>query len=60
MKLNELFGITESAAASEIEAAVKELGDKTNKYRALKTLSALKELQRTQEKLIDKLKNDAA
>lgn len=57
MKVRELL---ETNHASEIEAAIKELSDKTNKYRQLKTLAALKELQKTQSKIIDKLESNAA
>lgn len=57
MKLKELL---ETQEASDVEAAVKELSDKTNKYRQFKTLAALKELQKTQQKIIDKLENNAA
>lgn len=57
MKLKELL---ETQEASDVEAAVKELSDKTNKYRQFKTLVALKELQKTQQKIIDKLEDNAA
>ena len=57
MKVRELL---ETKEASEIEAAINELSDKTNKYRQLKTIAALKELQKTQRKIIDKLESNAA
>lgn len=60
MKLKELLNITEATHASEIEACVNDLSDKTNKYRQLKTLGALKALQKTQQKIVDKLENKAA
>ena len=58
MKVSELFNTDKSTDALEIEASVKELGEKTNKYRELKSLDALKSLQKTQKKIIKKLENN--
>lgn len=60
MKVRELLDIKEGTLASAIEASVNELSDKTNKYRQLKSVAALRALQKTQEKLISKLQSKAA
>lgn len=60
MKVRELLDIKEATLASDIEASVAELSDKTNKYRQLKSAATLRALQKTQEKLIGRLQNKAA
>jgi hypothetical protein len=56
MKVRELLNLEDTS--DSIESLVNDFASKTNKYRELKTISSLRSLQRTEEKLVRSLERN--